>query len=788
MKLKRRSLAAPVPEVGARPATPPEHDEPAHVQCTPGSVVHPEIRRPADRSVHPTAVGTERPPPRSSSPAPGKGRKLCVQCDGVIGAAARVCPRCDAALLPAERRPRGKPANVATAIGKFIGVPDEPVGPGVNRKVVSVNELATDGRARVRVVSGGVASNDDGEEHRIDDEAPAADDSRVNDVVVDDDNDDDDGDEEEEDDEEEEEELACLDAMVAEAKLRLEEGARTLREKLRSLAPSPGCAGSWIAFGDECPTRRTLAHSDTAHSCDKVPLACYFVKAFDPSWLDVNHRPRHAACNSCGGWRDLGENPKSCTGGTRRIRRSRDDDVHDVHDVHDGFATELDARRAASRARRLTLAGRPGWETGARWGADGGADGDAREPYGYAVATAEELAGAAEEAACRVRSSPSFSMGALTEDGRAGNVEPVDALAAAATALATRSTPAAVTDVTVVTAVTAVTAASPAASREAFTLEAMVAAAEASESGEANEPPLKPPVASTPHRERRLTFVMRRPAPDAKPAKPETPPNETFAAPSPNETSSPHGDDDEPPPPPPPTTKCGCVPAVPVGWRRWETVRTKPGANGSMAADCYYRSPGFRGPGGSSKDGSVVLRSEKEIEDFLRRPPAGLADACAGLAMDRFWCRPFTRGGRIGARGSGRPKPREAAPAEAAPAEADESLNEALNEALKTTACVVRKDEPATEPSALELASVALDDVPAVPEPPPKPTADAVTDVEALRESVRAQLREELRAQVAAELRAEMMREMMPVAAGCAADEDARAEREAWEGKAGMRE
>ena len=358
--------------------------------------------------------------------------------------------------------------------------------------------------------------------------------------------------------------------------------------------------------------------------------------------------------------------------------------MHDVHDVHDGFATELDARRAASRARRLTLAGRPGWETGARAGAGGGADGDAREPYGYAVATAEELAGAAEEAACRVRSSPSFSMGALTEDGRAGNVEPVDALAAAATALATRSTPAAVTDVTVVTAVTAVTAASPAASREVFTLEAMVAAAEASESGEANEPPLKPPPPrTTPHRERRLTFVMRRPAPDAKPAKPETPPNETFAAPSPNETSSPHGDDDEPPPPPPPTTKCGCVPAVPVGWRRWETVRTKPGANGSMAADCYYRSPGFRGPGGSSKDGSVVLRSEKEIEDFLRRPPRGLADACAGLAMDRFWCRPFTRGGRIGARGSGRPKPREAAPAEAAPAEADESLNETAKRGAK---------------------------------------------------------------------------------------------------------
>ena len=90
MKLKRRSLAAPVPEVGARPSTPPEHDEPAHFQSTPGSVVMmPDIRRgPVDLLVHP--IGTERPPPRSSSPAPGKGRKICVQCDAVIGAAARV--------------------------------------------------------------------------------------------------------------------------------------------------------------------------------------------------------------------------------------------------------------------------------------------------------------------------------------------------------------------------------------------------------------------------------------------------------------------------------------------------------------------------------------------------------------------------------------------------------------------------------------------------------------------------------------------------------------------------
>ena len=99
-----------------------------------------------------------------------------------------------------------------------------------------------------------------------------------------------------------------------------------------------------------------------------------------------------------------------------------------------------------------------------------------------------------------------------------------------------------------------------------------------------------------------------------------------------------------------------------------------------------------------------------------------------------------------------------------------------------------------------ERTSVASDDVPAVPTPPGGPTADDAVpiDVEAMRAAVRAQLREELRAQVAAELRAEMMRTAVPAvppaappavyAASCAADEDARAEREAWEGKAGMRE
>ena len=499
----------------------------------------------------------------------------------------------------------------------------------------------------------------------------------------------------------------------------------------------------------------------------------------------MNHRPRYAACNSCGGWRDLGENPNAA-GGARRNRRIRDD-ADDERDEHDGFATELDARRAASRARRLTLAG--GAHVDADWRADwdahGGAHGGAHGPYGYAcaVATAEELAGAAEEAACRVRSSPSFSTGPIGEEGRA-SVEPVDVLAVAATALATRES-------------AMRRSRSPSGESPAFTLDAMAAAAEASGSGEADEltrvlssrdrsPPPPPPAAPTPAR--RLTFVIRRPAPDANPA--TTPPNETFfAAPSPATFSC--GGDDEAPPPP--TTKCGCVPDAPEGWRRWETVRTKPSANGSMAADCYYRSPDVGGGavvvGRGGGSGSVVLRSEKEIEDFLRSPPAALADACAGLTIDRFWCRPFTRG-RCMARGAGR-RAREAEAeltAEEVPAAAEAELT--------------AEEVPAAE-AAHPVGGDRKDDEPAADAPrrgfepgtshAPTDSTDAVPDVEAMRESVRAQLREELRAQVAAELRAEMMRDMgVPaaptVAASCAADEDARAEREAWEGKAGMRE
>ena len=207
-----------------------------------------------------------------------------------------------------------------------------------------------------------------------------------------------------------------------------------------------GCAGAWIAFGDECPTRRTFAFSDTAvqpgaqpgvqpvQPGANVPLACYFVKAFDASWLDVNHRPRYTrrATRAAGGG----------TSGKTRARRAARAESGGPETTPAMNATNTTGsppswtRRAASRARRLTLAGgaRGDADWGADWDAHGGAHGGAHGPYGYAcaVATAEELAGAAEEAACRVRSSPSFSTGPIGEQEGRASVEPVDALAVAA--------------------------------------------------------------------------------------------------------------------------------------------------------------------------------------------------------------------------------------------------------------------------------------------------------------------------------------------------------------------
>jgi hypothetical protein len=228
---------------------------------------------------------------------------------------------------------------------------------------------------------------------------------------------------------------------------------------------------------------------------------------------------------------------------------------------------------------------------------------------------------------------------------------------------------------------------------EAFTLEAMVAAAEASESGDRTPASglISPPEAEpgiheeAPEAEERpakvppkLTFVMKRPIITRRTERRDMLEKRSRKKKSRSERNSrrrplPTLDLDANPSeedaqlctidgvehvehvehllrpvvndgdPPPPTQLCRCVPRVPTGWRRWETIRAKPNANGSMAADCYYRTPDD-----TQGSRSYVLRSEKEIEEFLSEDAApngsnrfssGEQLVCVGM----FWCRPFTR-------------------------------------------------------------------------------------------------------------------------------------------------
>ena len=286
--------------------------------------------------------------------------------------------------------------------------------------------------------------------------------------------------------------------------------------------------------------------------------------------------------------------------------------------------------------------------------------------------------------------------------------------------------------------------------------------------------------------------------------------------------------------PPPPTQLCRCVPRVPTGWRRWETIRAKPNANGSMAADCYYRTPDD--PQGSR---SYVLRSEKEIEEFLSEDaaPNGSNRFSSGeqlVSVGMFWCRPFTRartGGKRRARTGMENVPGEAGRAPkthkwraehplggvdaATPASHEVGsprVEEPARDPLKDTTeeeergssppPVDAAPEPQPEPEpGLFVHQLAALPSPAPPptqpvtqrpvttpppsSPPPGPiahTAAAVPDdIEAMREQIRAQLKEELRAQVEAELRREIAAEY--VTARNAADEDARAERVMHESK-----
>ena len=245
----------------------------------------------------------------------GKGRKLCGTCDGIVGSATRVCPHCNVTILAGKRGTNSTENDVEARRG-------------VNRKVVSLNAVASGYHPRVRVVSG----DDD-----------VMDPGGMDGLITMEDSSDDDVDDEE---------LVRLEEKVTAARGALEEKSKSLREKLAlSTAPlvNTSKVGVWLSFGEDCPLTQDAS-------------AAFFVRGFDPD----GRRPRWAQCQGCAGWRNLGDAHSGSRRGTetlnahtstQRRRRIAKDDVDDETDTHDEFMTELDARRAASRARRLTLSG-----------------------------------------------------------------------------------------------------------------------------------------------------------------------------------------------------------------------------------------------------------------------------------------------------------------------------------------------------------------------------------------------------------------------------------------------
>ena len=254
---------------------------------------------------------------RSRSPVSlGKGRKLCGTCNGIIGSATRVCPHCDTTILAGKR-------------GTTTNFPDDvEARRGVNRKVVRLNAVASGYHPRVRLVSG----DDDVMDPGVSDGLITMEDSSDDDV--------------------DDEELARLEEKVTAARGALEEKSKSLQEKLAlSTAPTVNTSkvGVWLSFGEDCPLTQDAS-------------AAFFVRGFDPD----GRRPRWAQCQGCAGWRNLGDAHSGSRRGTetlnahtstQRRRRIAKDDMDDETDTHDEFMTELDARRAASRARRLTLSG-----------------------------------------------------------------------------------------------------------------------------------------------------------------------------------------------------------------------------------------------------------------------------------------------------------------------------------------------------------------------------------------------------------------------------------------------
>jgi hypothetical protein len=251
----------------------------------------------------------------------GKGRKLCATCDGIVGSATRVCPHCDTTILAGKRG-----TTTTTTTTDF---PDDvEMRRAVNRKVVSLNAVASGYNPRVCLVSG----DDDVMDPGVIDGLGTMEDTSDDDV--------------------DDEELARLEEKVTAARGALEEKSKSLREKLAlSTAPivNTSRVGAWLSFGEDCPLTQDAS-------------AAFFVRGFDPD----GRRPRWAQCQGCAGWRNLGDAHSGSRRGTetlnahtstQRRRRIAKDDMDDETDTHDEFMTELDARRAASRARRLTLSG-----------------------------------------------------------------------------------------------------------------------------------------------------------------------------------------------------------------------------------------------------------------------------------------------------------------------------------------------------------------------------------------------------------------------------------------------
>ena len=385
-----------------------------------------------------------------------------------------------------------------------------------------------------------------------------------------------------------------------------------LEEQLRRAPPAAApparrggrFEGAWLAYGDVSPLENAAA-------------ACFARELPD---LD-EARPRWAQCQLCLGWRDLGRAP-----GKPRKQNAPTREV------------------ASERVRaRLALAEAGGWRPGERLGF-----GPAPDPE--RKVTAADLREAAKAAA------------AATPEPVRGAPSAVDALAAAAAAIVADKPP----------EEASIPAAAPAANG---TLEAMAEAAmtgvaeedrdmfatdEAKEGMRgamrevveavvsafaANREPVEPASSDASLRPKKLKFVIKKPLVALHNSESRDEPAERKEKATERDVTGVSASDaarailQDGSLSAAPTFACECVPPVPEGWSRWEALRKRPAANGSWAADCYYRTPA--GPDGRWK--VFVLRSEEEIAQFLRADAARDDSVFAGLTLDWFLCKPFTR-------------------------------------------------------------------------------------------------------------------------------------------------